>query len=81
MQGFGGGGGGGGGGMAESRTNLTPTWSWWVHSKEKKESKLWYQLLHVSREIDHPPAANHWKESMFFIPNCRSGSSRDSQFF
>jgi hypothetical protein len=49
--------------------------------KEKKESKLWYQLLHVSRKIDHPPAANHWKESMFFIPNCRSGSSRDSQFF
>ncbi len=28
MQGFG----GGGGGMAESQTNLTPTWSWWVHS-------------------------------------------------
>jgi hypothetical protein len=32
MQGFG----GGGGGMAESRTNLTPTWSWWVHSKREK---------------------------------------------
>jgi hypothetical protein len=30
--------------------------------KKKKESKLWYQLLPVSREIDHPPAANHWKE-------------------
>jgi hypothetical protein len=49
--------------------------------KEKKESKLWYQLLHVSREIDHPPAANHWKEYNILHTQLPQWISRDSQSF